>query len=53
LYSDDLLEELERLQHEFGRGKVQLPDPVERWWYDVDRVEFDTETQSYRFVSDH
>lgn len=51
--SIELLEEVERIQHEFGRCRVQVPDPVERWWYDVDRIEFDTETQAIRLVSDH
>lgn len=50
--SMELMEELERLQHEFGRGKCQLPDPLERWWNDIDRIEFDAATQTYRFVSD-
>ena len=52
MFSDELLEEVERLQHEFGRAQVQLPDPVERWWYPVTRVEFDVESQSIRLVSD-
>lgn len=51
--STQVIEELERLQNEFGPGKCQIPDPVERWWYDVDRIEFDTVTQTFRFVSDH
>lgn len=53
MYSDELVEEVERLQREFGRAQVQLPDPVERWWYAVDRVEFDPEAQAIRLVSDH
>lgn len=52
MYSDEVLEEIERLQHEFGRSVVQMPDPVERWWYTVTRVEFDAESQSIRLVSD-
>jgi hypothetical protein len=52
LDSAELLEEIERIQHEFGKCRVQLPDPVERWWYDVTRVEFDTEAQAIRLVSD-
>jgi hypothetical protein len=50
--SVQLLEEVERLQNEFGRCRVQIPDPVELWWYDVSRVEFDSEAQSIRLVSD-
>jgi hypothetical protein len=46
------LEEIERLQHEFGPARVQIPDPVERWWYDVTRIEFDTEAQAIRLVCD-
>lgn len=53
MFSDELLEEIERLQTEFGRARLQIPDPVERWWYDVDRVEFDPEAQAIRLVSDH
>lgn len=50
----EILEELERKIHEFGDGEGKLPDPLEaRFWYDVDRVEFDRESQTYRFVSDH
>jgi hypothetical protein len=51
--STEALEEIERIQNEFGRAKLQIPDPVERWWYDVDRIEFDPETQAIRLVSDH
>jgi hypothetical protein len=51
--SIQVLEEIERIQTEFGVCKVQVPDPVERWWYTVDRVEFDTESQAIRLVSDH
>lgn len=50
--SVQVLEEIERLQHEFGKARVQIPDPVEMWWYDVDRVEFDTESQAIRLVCD-
>lgn len=46
------LEEIERIQNEFGVCKMQVPDPVERWWYDVTRIEFDTEAQAIRLVSD-
>jgi hypothetical protein len=52
LDSLQLLEEVERLQHEFGKCKIQIPDSVERWWYDVTRVEFDSEAQAIRLVSD-
>jgi hypothetical protein len=52
LDSVQVLEEIERLQNEFGKSKVQIPDPVERWWYDVTRVEFDAEAQAIRLVSD-
>jgi hypothetical protein len=48
-----VLEEIERLQNEFGASRVQIPDPVERWWYDIDRIEFDSEAQAIRLVSDH
>ena len=47
-----LLEEVERIQNEFGKCKIQIPDPIEAWWYDVTRVEFDTEAQAIRLVSD-
>lgn len=50
--SVEIMEELERLQNEFGPGKCQLPDPLERWWHDIDRVDFDPATQTYRFVPD-
>lgn len=51
--STDALEEIERLQNEFGECELQIPDPVERWWYNVDRIEFDAEAQAIRLVSDH
>lgn len=50
--SVQILEEIERLQTEFGKSKIQIPDPVEPWWYDVTRVEFDPEAQAIRLVSD-
>jgi hypothetical protein len=50
--SPEVLEEIERIQNEFGACREQLPDSVERWWYDVTRVEFDTENQAIRLVSD-
>jgi hypothetical protein len=51
--SAQAIEEIERLQTEFGICEMQIPDPVERWWYKVDRLEFDTESQAIRLVSDH
>jgi hypothetical protein len=51
--STQAIEEIERIQHEFGVCELQVPDPVERWWYGVDRIEFDTESQAIRLVSDH
>lgn len=51
--STDALEEIERLQNEFGECVLQIPDPVEHWWYNVDRIEFDPEAQAIRLVSDH
>lgn len=50
--SVQILEEIERLQTEFGKSRVQIHDPVELWWYDVTRVEFDSEAQAIRLVSD-
>jgi hypothetical protein len=50
--SVEIMEALERLQNEFGQGKCQLPDPLQGWWYDIDRIEFDPSTQTYRFVPD-
>lgn len=46
------LEEIERIQNEFGACKLQVPDSVELWWYDVTRIEFDPEAQAIRLVSD-
>lgn len=51
--SVEAIEEMERIQNEFGCAELQIPDPVERWWYRVDRIEFDAETQAIRLVSDH
>lgn len=45
-----MIEELIRLQEEFGRGKCQVPDLVEAWWYDIDHIQFDVVTQTFRFV---
>jgi hypothetical protein len=49
----EIIEALERQVYEFGDGEGKIPDPVECWWYAVDRVEFDMETQTHRLVSDH
>jgi hypothetical protein len=46
------IEELERLVHEHGDFELQIPDPVERWYYPVDRIEVEPEAQAMRFVSD-
>jgi hypothetical protein len=49
--SHEIIEELERLQTEFGAGRCQLPDQLgEPWWYDIDHIQFDPVTQTYRFV---
>lgn len=48
----ELIEELERQVAEFGDGEVQLPDPLENWWYPVDRVERELSSNAYRVVSD-
>ena len=51
--SVEIIERLEQLQSEFGAGKCQLPDPLEgAWWYDIDHIDFDPLTQTYRFVPD-
>jgi hypothetical protein len=50
--SVELMEKMDRLQNEFGRGKCQLPDPLQGWWHDITDVEFDPATQTYRFVPD-
>lgn len=50
--SPEALEEIERIQNEYGPCKLQIPDAVEPWWYTVDRIEFDPGTQTIRFVSD-
>jgi len=46
------LEEIERIQNEYGPCTMQIPDPVEAWWYNVTRIEFDPDAQAIRFVSD-
>lgn len=46
------IEELERIVNEFGDLELQLPDPVERWWYTVDRIEVAPESQAIRLVTD-
>lgn len=49
--SMEIIEELERLQTEFGVGKCQLPDPLENaWWHGISHIDFDPQTQTYRFV---
>ena len=47
------IEQLERIVHEFGDFELQVPDPIERWNYPVDRMEVVVEAQAIRFVSDH
>jgi hypothetical protein len=47
------IEELERIVHEFGDYELQMPDPIERWFYTVDRLEVVPEAQAIRVVSDH
>jgi hypothetical protein len=47
------IERLEELVAEFGDFELQMPDPVERWHYPVDRIESSTENQAFRLVSDH
>lgn len=49
----EIIEELERQVNEFGDGDGQVPDPLENWWYNVDRIERAPESNAYRFVSDH
>jgi hypothetical protein len=46
------IEALERLVNEFGDGELQIPDPLEAWWYDVDRIEREPGSNAYRFISD-
>jgi hypothetical protein len=48
-----IIEELERLVTEFGDLEGQIPDPVENWWYPVDRIARAPESEAFRFVSDH
>lgn len=50
--SREALEEIERIQNEFGICKMQLPAELEAWWYDITRIEFDPEAQAIRLVSD-
>jgi hypothetical protein len=49
----EVIEELERHVYEFGDGEVQIPDPLENYWYKVDRIEREPGENAYRFVSDH
>lgn len=48
----EAIEEMERLVSEFGDLELQMPDPVERWFYPVDRIEVAPESQAIRVVSD-
>lgn len=49
----EAIEELERIVNEFGDVELKTPDPVEATWRNpVDRIEFDSESQSILFVSD-
>ena len=48
----EAIEEIERIVHEFGDYELQIPDPIERWHYPVDRIEVVPESQAIRFVSD-
>lgn len=51
--SAEAIEELVRLQNEFGVARLKVPDPIEaQWRNDVDRMEFDSETQTILLVSD-
>jgi hypothetical protein len=47
------IEELTRIVHEFGDFELQVPDPIERWNYPVDRLEVVPEAQAIRVVTDH
>jgi hypothetical protein len=48
----EIIEELERKVHEFGDGEGQIPDPIQAWWYNVDRIEYEPGERVFRFVSD-
>jgi hypothetical protein len=48
----EALEEIERIVNEFGDLELQVPDPIERWFYPVDRLEVVTEAGAIRVVSD-
>jgi hypothetical protein len=48
----EIIEELERQVAEFGDGECQLPDPLENWWYPVDRVEREPGENVYRLIAD-
>lgn len=49
----EAIEELERIVAEFGDAELKMPDPLEAAWRnDVDRIEFDSESQSILCVSD-
>jgi hypothetical protein len=49
----EAIEELTRVVHEFGDFELQVPDPIERWNYPVDRLEVVPEAQAIRAVTDH
>lgn len=49
----EIRDELDVLINEFGDGEVQIPDPIENWWYPVDRIEREPGSNAYRLVSDH
>lgn len=49
----EAIEHLERLVTEFGDAELVTPDQLEdRWRNPVDRMEFDSTTQSILLVSD-
>jgi hypothetical protein len=48
----EVIEELERQVNEFGDGEAQIPDPLEKWWYGITRIEREPGSNAYRFVYD-
>lgn len=53
LLGTQIIEEIERIVHEFGDAAVEMPDPIEATWRNsVDRVEYDSERERILFVSD-
>lgn len=48
----EIIEELERKVNEFGDGETEIPDPIQSWWYKVDRIEYEPAERCFRFVSD-